>query len=71
MISTWLKRLPKLPLGVCAAMLLGASAAPAGDNEADLRTLVEQQQKQIQALKERLDTVSATPVARSSPLPPR
>jgi hypothetical protein len=70
MFSNWLKRLPKLPLGVCAAMLLSTSAAPAGDNEADLRTLVEQQQKQIQALKERLDAVSTTPVAQGGAADP-
>ena len=62
----WLKRFPKLPLAVCAALLASGGAGHAGDNDADLRALVEQQSKQIQALKEKLDAVASTPTRTST-----
>jgi hypothetical protein len=58
MLRTWLKRLCTAPLGICAAFLLTTGVSSAGDTAAELRALIEQQNKQIQELKERLDGVS-------------
>jgi outer membrane murein-binding lipoprotein Lpp len=71
MFASWLKRFSKVPLGICTAMLVQTGVSWAGENEPDLRSLVEQQNKQIQALKERLDAVaSADPAAKEGAADP-
>jgi hypothetical protein len=60
----WLKKLRPLALGVCAALLLNAGVSRAGENETELRSLVEQQNRQIQELKQRLDAMAQNPAAR-------
>ncbi len=62
MFRQWFQRWPCYALGVCGAVLINAAASRAGDNDAELRALIEQQQKQIQELKQRLDAV-ASPAA--------
>ncbi|HLN32151.1 MAG TPA: hypothetical protein VK395_30760 [Gemmataceae bacterium] len=71
MVLRWWKRLPKKPLlGVCAAVLVQTGVGRAEDNSTDLRTLVEQQNKQIQQLKERLDAVTSAPPAKDAAAAP-
>lgn len=71
MVLRWWKRLPKTPLlGVCAAVLVQTGVGRAEDNSTDLRTLVEQQNKQIQQLKERLDAVTGAPPAKDAAAAP-
>jgi phosphate-selective porin OprO and OprP len=62
MLRGWLKGVRKYY--VCACLILAAvtGTSKAGDDTADLRKLVEEQSKQIQALKERLDNTATTPV---------
>jgi hypothetical protein len=58
-----LRRLSKYGLGIWAALVMTAGTGRAQDNkDADLRALIEQQNKQIQELKARLDAV--TPAAQ-------
>jgi hypothetical protein len=63
----------KWPLGLwkyalaCLAVAWCAGVTRAGENEVDLRTLVEQQQQQIQELKKRLDSQSAQAPAAAAP----
>ena len=70
MMVQWLKRTRSLSLGACAALLVAAGASRAGDNDGELRALVEQQNKQIQALKEKLDALATAPVARTNTAEP-
>jgi hypothetical protein len=70
MAGTWFKRLRKYPLGVCAALLINAGVTHAGEKDAELRTLIEQQQRQIQELKERLDSASNAGGAQADPTKP-
>ena len=58
MPRTWSKWSRRWLLGVCAALLLNAAAARAGDSDAELRALIEQQNRQIQELKQRLDATA-------------
>jgi hypothetical protein len=58
----WLKRLARYPLGIGAAFLISTGVSRADDN-ADLRALIEQQNKQIQELKQRLDSINTRPAA--------
>jgi hypothetical protein len=69
MLRTWLQRLHKIPLGICAALLINTGAAQAGDNDAELKKLIEEQNKQIQELKQRLDAVSS-PINKASAADP-
>jgi hypothetical protein len=66
MFRNWLLRLYLYPLGVGAALLMNAGNSQAGENEVELRTLVEQQNKQIQELKQRLDAVSTAPAPKGA-----
>jgi len=57
MLRNWIHKLHKYPLAICVALFLQAGVSRAGENEALLRSLIEQQQKQIDELKQRLDAV--------------
>ncbi|HEV3119497.1 MAG TPA: hypothetical protein VGY58_20740, partial [Gemmataceae bacterium] len=70
MMVQWLKRTRFLSLGACAALLVAAGASRAVDNDVELRALIEQQNKQIQALKEKLDALATAPVARTNTAEP-
>lgn len=48
----------KVLLGACAIVALTTRASPAETNDAELRALLEQQSKQIEELKQRLDAVT-------------
>jgi hypothetical protein len=54
------------PLGLCAALLIHAGMGRAGENEATLRTLIEEQNKQIQELKQRLDAAGTAPASAAA-----
>ena len=47
--------------GLLAVLLLHSGVCRAGENETELRALIEEQNKQIQELKQRLDAVTARP----------
>jgi hypothetical protein len=54
-----LSGLRKYALGTCVALLFSASISHAAENDADLRTLLEKQQQEIQELKQKLDGQAA------------
>src|SRR5437868_3018869 len=62
MVRNWIPKPHKYLLGICAALCLQTGVSRAGDNEVELRALLEQQQRQIEELKKRLDSVSTAPV---------
>lgn len=68
MVGQWVERMRTYRLGFCAAILVSAGVSRAGENE-ELRALIEQQNKQIQELKQRLDAVTV-PVSSSSAADP-
>jgi hypothetical protein len=57
MLGQPLKQLRTWPLVFLGALLMSPGASRAGDSEAELRRLIEEQQKQIQELKQRLDSM--------------
>src|SRR5260370_37328353 len=61
MLRNWIPKLCKYLLGVCAALLLQSGVSRAGDKDVELRSLLEQQQRQIEELKKQLDNISAGP----------
>jgi hypothetical protein len=69
MVGQWVKRMRKYRLAFWAAILFSSGVSRAGENEAELRTLIEQQSKQIQELKQRLDAVTA-PAGNGSGIDP-
>lgn len=61
MLRGWLKGWRKY--GICACVALAsATGSSRGDDAADLRKLIEEQNKQIQELKQRLDNAATIPV---------
>jgi hypothetical protein len=63
MLQDWLKGWRKYLAGSCAALLVSAGVSRAQDNDADLRALIQEQGRQIQELKKKLDTQQAQEVA--------
>src|SRR5207247_6788649 len=55
MIWDWLTGVRRHLAAACAVLLVTAGVCQAGDNEAELRALLEQQQKQIQELKKQTE----------------
>jgi hypothetical protein len=70
MLGNWLKRRLQLALGVGVALWMTAGVGRAQNSDADLRALVEQQNKQIQELKHRLDAVGTAPVTQAQATDP-
>jgi hypothetical protein len=62
MSRTWLKGLRKYLLGTCAAFLVSTGVSRAQDKDADLRSLIEEQGRQIQELKKQLEEQKHYPV---------
>src|SRR6516164_1566345 len=61
MFRRWLSGWGKYALGIGAGLVLMTGTSRAGDEkDAELRALIEQQNKQIQELKSRLDAVTTT-----------
>lgn len=58
MYCDWLKELRKFALGTCVALVMSTGVSRAAENDAELRSLLEQQAKQIEELKQRLDAVA-------------
>jgi hypothetical protein len=72
MFRYWLKSWRKALVGSCAALLVSAATSQgqeAQDRDAELRALIEQQGKQIQALKQQLDAQKTQPVAAGDAKP--
>jgi hypothetical protein len=59
----WFRRLHKSVLGICALVLIQTSVGQAGENEATLRSVLEEQQKQIEELRKRLENLATAPAA--------
>src|SRR5206468_9023488 len=57
MIGHWLTGLRRHVLCTSAALLVSTGVSQAGDNDAELRAMLQQQAKQIQELKKQLDSV--------------
>ncbi len=70
MFPSWIRRFPKVPLGICTALLVQTCVSRADENPSELRSIVEEQNKQIQALKERLDAVAAGAPAKDGAADP-
>jgi hypothetical protein len=60
------KRWRVYSLACCVTMLLGAGVSRAGDNDKELRALIEEQNRQIQELKRRLDSAGTAPVTANA-----
>jgi hypothetical protein len=63
MFGNWLAGFRKYAILTTAALLASAGLGRAGDDEAELRRLVEQQGKQIQELKKQLEAINAQTAA--------
>src|SRR5258708_4268730 len=61
----WIEGLRRWCTGTCVVLALGAGLIRAGETEADLRRLLEQQSKQIVELKKRLEAEEAANAADS------
>lgn len=59
MLRDWLSGLRKYLVGTSVAVAITGSVAHAGDDSAELRKLIEEQSRQIEALKQRLDAQPA------------
>jgi len=59
MQGNWFKGLRRWCTGTCVVLALGGGLARAGDNDADLKQMLEQQSKQIEELRKRLDAAEA------------
>lgn len=62
MFMNWFLRMRKVPLGVCAALLIHTGTSRAGDPDTELLKLIEQQKAQIEELKQRLDAIATNPI---------
>src|SRR5437762_13927229 len=56
MVRHWLKPLRQHLLWSCAALLVATGASRAGDDTAELRAMLQQQQQQIEALKKQIES---------------
>src|SRR6516162_2373036 len=63
MLQEWLKGLRKYLLWTCAALLVSAGVSRAEDKDAELRALIQEQGRQIQELKKKLEEQQTQPVA--------
>jgi hypothetical protein len=63
MVRHWLKPLRQYLLWCCAALLATAGATRAGDDTAELRALLQEQQKQIEELKKQIQSGGVRPAA--------
>ena len=62
MLRDWISGLRRVALAACTVVALSTGTSRA-DDVADLKKLVEEQSKQLQDLKQRLDAAETHPVA--------
>jgi hypothetical protein len=67
MWGNWLKGMRRYAAFTCAMLLAAAGVSRAGDSDAELRAMIEEQGRQIQALKKQLEQGPVTPVGADAP----